>query len=406
MRSRSWSNGFTRAWCTISLLGCGALAAQQPAAAPAAPSGKSPAVALLDASEAAQWNWAKDMGWQIILPKAGSASATGIDAQVQALAAGVQDAIANANADPAQIFLAGHAATTPAVFYAVSRMPDAWTAAIAVGGSPQPAIDSGRIFSGNFQNTPILWAGVSDADESLAGNLKKSGMNVEWRKATEMTSSAASQWLLAHKRDPIPSAVNCETSSPAFAKCFWIQVMRFDVNEKNDVLPTTLVPPTLVSMLDVGQFSYPRNDPGPGILVSALPEKYDGPLKAGDRIVELDGRPIENAALFEEMMRAVTETRDAVIMVQRAGARQRVDTRVIAPKKPNVVSARVEGKFDAEEKEITLISRAVAEVRVTIPQHWVPATFNWNGLPLDQLKTGGCLALHIENETLKAEKCD
>ena len=406
MKSRSWSKGFTRVWCTISLLGSAALAAQQPAAAPAAQSGKTPAIALMDGSEAAQWNWAKDKGWLIVVAKAGSAPAAGIDGQVQALAAAVQDAVANGNADPARIYLAGHAGTTPAVFYAVSRMPDAWTAAIAVGGSPQPAIDSGRIFASNFQSTPILWAGVSDADEALAGNLKKAGMNVDWRKATEVTPASASEWLLAHKREPVPAAVDCETSSPAFARCFWVQVTRFDVKEKNDVLPTTLLAPTMIATLDVGQFSYSRTDTGAGVLVSALPDKYDGPLKVGDRIVALDGKPIDNPGMLEEMLRAVEETRDAVIMIDRGGARQRVETRVVAPKRPNVVSARVQGKFDAEQKEITLITRAVGDVRVTIPQYWLPATFNWNGLPLDELKTGGCLALHVENELLKADKCD
>ena len=104
-------------------------------------------------------------------------------------------------------------------------------------------------------------------------------------------------------------------------------------------------------------------------------------------------------------MKSIADSRDAVVTVQRGTARQRVETRIVAPKRPSVVSARAQGKFDAEEREIAIVSRAVSEMRVTIPAHWVPATLNWNGLPLDELKEPGCLALHVQNEILKAEKC-
>jgi predicted esterase len=368
----------------------------------AAPAGKMPVLALFDAGDAPQWSWAKDLGWQFI----SAGAETNVDARVQALAAAVQKAVADSNADPARIYLAGRASLTPAVFYAVSRMPDAWTAAIAIGGSPQPALDSNRVFAGNFQNTPILWAGVSADDEALAKWLKSAGLNVEWRQAKELTPAAASQWLLGHRRDAFPAAIDCETASPAFARCFWAQLTRFDVNERNDVLPTTLIAPPAAATLEAGPFNYPRDDAGPGVLVSALPDKYQGPLRPGDRIVELDGRPIENAARYEEIMRAITETRDAVIMAQRGADRQRIETRVVAPKRAAVVTARVQGKYDAEEKEITLITRAVAELRVTIPPAWVPGTLNWNGLSLEEIKTPGCLALHTENEALKTDKCD
>ena len=52
---KNWSNGFGRACATISLLLC-PLAAQQ---------SKAPAVALLDAADAVQWqNWTGELGWR------------------------------------------------------------------------------------------------------------------------------------------------------------------------------------------------------------------------------------------------------------------------------------------------------------------------------------------------------
>ena len=65
MISRNSPNEFVRA-CTISLLFCWSLAAQsQPT--------KPPAIALLDAADAAQWqNWTRELGWQVIAPAQGS----------------------------------------------------------------------------------------------------------------------------------------------------------------------------------------------------------------------------------------------------------------------------------------------------------------------------------------------
>ena len=124
---------------------------------------KTPAFALLDGADAAQWQtWAKGAGWQVIAP-AGVAADAAIDVRVQALAAAVEDAIRGSGVDAAHVYLAGRGGAAGAVFYGVSRLPDVFAAAFALGGSPQDAIDSGRIFTANFTNTPILWAGPAKA---------------------------------------------------------------------------------------------------------------------------------------------------------------------------------------------------------------------------------------------------
>ena len=79
MTSRNWPNEFVRACATISLLLCWPLAAQT----------KAPAIALLDAGDAVQWqNWTREAGWQVIAP-AGAPGAD-IDSRVRALAAAVE----------------------------------------------------------------------------------------------------------------------------------------------------------------------------------------------------------------------------------------------------------------------------------------------------------------------------
>ena len=61
------------------------------------------------------------------------------------------------------------------MFYTISRMPDLWAAGIAIEGSPQPAIDTDRLFAANFNNAPVLWASKGEGDEALAAKLKTPG---------------------------------------------------------------------------------------------------------------------------------------------------------------------------------------------------------------------------------------
>lgn len=369
----------------------------------AQPPAKTPAFAILDAADSAQFEtWAKSAGWQVILATAPSTAA--IDVRVQSLAAAVQDAIRNHAADPARIYLAGRGASSAAVFYAVSRLPDLFSAAFAVGPSPQPAIDTGIVFTANFTNTPIFWAGTGQNDPALAAKWKAAGLNLEFHYATGLTMGAVFQWLAAHTRQDFPAEIDCETSSIAFNGCYWVQMVRFDAREKNDVLPTSALPAGSVAWLDLGGFAYKPGDPGPGVPVT-LPPKYDGPLKAGDRILELDGKPIENAEAFDNAMRAMTEQRDAVVLVARGAERRRIETRILLPQRSHTVTARVQAQYLAGESEIRAVSRAVAELQVTIPAFWVPVTLYWNGLPLGEIKTPGCQSLTVRNELLHSEPC-
>src|SRR5690348_669677 len=154
MKSKRWRKEFALACVAINL----AFAA-----------GERPAVALIDSADAPQWQaWTKDLGWQVISAPSTSPE---IDARVQALAAAVQDAIAQSGVDPARVYLAGRGDSAAAVFYTISRVPDLWAAGVALGGSPQPAVDSDRLFTANFTNTPVLWISNGPEDEALAKKL-------------------------------------------------------------------------------------------------------------------------------------------------------------------------------------------------------------------------------------------
>jgi hypothetical protein len=385
MRSRSWPSAFAAAYAIISGL---------PAAA------QTPAIALVDPADAPQWQaWTKELGWKIVT----GAAADNPDTRVLALATAVREAIAQ-GADPARIYLAGRGAASAAVFYTISRVPDLWAAGLAIEGSPQPAIDTGRVYAANFRNAPVLWITKEQAD---ATKFKDAGLNLEWRSAAGLAPAAVFEWLAKHRRDPFPPQVDCETTSPQFARCYWIEMTKFDPAERNDVLATTRLEGSQPASLDLGGFGYKPDEPGPGVLVSYLPEKYSGPLKLNDRIVALDGRQIENPKRYLEMMSKYTESRPAVATVLRGKDRVRLETFVVVPKREAVVSARVEGEFVAAEREVQIISRTVKEMRVTIPPEWAQdARLSWNGLALEKIEQPGCVLLTIEKELLRARKCE
>ena len=399
MISRNSPNEFVRA-CTISLLLCWPLAAQsQPPAATA-----KPAVALVDSADAVQWqNWTRELGWQVIAPAA--APGADIDTRVRALAAAVEAAIQNGSVDPARVYIAGRGDAAAAVFYAVSRVPDLWAAAAVLGGSPKPALDTNRIFTANFTLVPVLWIAGDDA-KPMVEKLTAAKLNLEWQPASNGANAAGIfTWLAQHKREAFPLSIDCETNSPTFARCYWIQPVKFDANERNDVLPATRIPGGTGAALDLGGFAFKPDDPGPGVLVTSLAEKYSGPLKAGDRLIALDGKPLAGGRQYLELMEKVTDEKPAVVTVQRGKDRIRVETRIVLPRRDTGVTSRVEAQYLPAEKEIQIVSRTITEMRVTVPPEWLPATLLWNGLTLENLKDAGCWALSVEKELLRAEKC-
>jgi len=400
MRSRNWPGKFALVCATISLHAI----AQQPTLTPA--SSLVPAIALVDAADAPQWQaLVKAAGWRVITGGVPSGSADSPDARVQTLAAAVAQATRD-GVDPARVYLAGRGAATAAVFYTISRVPDLWAAAIGIDGSPQPAIDTDRLFAANFTKVPVLWIGRADADPGLAAKLQDAGLSLEFRPATGVNNQAVLDWLSRHHRDAFPSEIDCETNAPAFASCYWVQMSKFDPEERNDMLATTRIAAAASASLNLGAFSFKPDEPGPGLLVNGLPDRYNGPLKAGDRIVALEGRPVENARAYLDAMAKYTEERPIVATVQRGKERIRIETRVVLPRKDAMVTARVQAKYLPADRELQIVTRTVQEMRVTIPPQWAAETrLYWNGLALEKIEGPGCYVLSEESELLHATRC-
>jgi hypothetical protein len=410
MTSKNWLRRSARACGIISLLAASGAWAEHaaPPAQAAAESSPVPAVALLDSADQAQWQtWTANLGWRVITPvfPDGTAPNPAIDVRVQALAATVSAAIQSGAVDAAHVYLAGRGEAAPAVFYTISRVPDLWAAGLALGGSPRPAIDTGRIFAVNFSHTPVLWISQNEEDRAVADSLKSEGLNLEWRQSEGLSNTAIFDWLTQHRRPAFPAEIDCETNSPNFARCYWIQMDKFDMGERNDVLGGTFLRPANPATLELGTFSFDRDDPGPGLLLN-LPEKYSGPLKKGDRLIAIDGKPIPNAHEYTALMARTTGEKQVAVMVQRGKDRVRVETRIVVPRIDVPFTARVQAQYVAADNDIQIVSRTVKELRVTVPPQWAQgARLYWNGLSLENIATPGCLKLVVDKELLHAEKC-
>jgi hypothetical protein len=399
---RSWRTESGLACVTISLL------AVLPAAGASA--GK-PTIVLIDPEDRPQWQtWLASLptgsGWQIVTPNI--SPNTPIDPRVQAVEAAAREAVKNGSADPSHLYLAGRNEAAAAVFYTISRVPDLWASAVALGSSPQPAIDTGRIYGANFTLVPVLWVSSGPGDRELAARLGEQGLKIEWRSGEKFSVGALFAWLGIHAREEFPASIDCETNSPTFASCYWIRMTKLDAAERNDVLLSSRIAPVIKPALDLGAFGYKPEDPGPGILIATLPEKYNGRLKIGDRIVELNGRPIADSKAYSAMMAEFKEEKPVSVMVERGKEKFRLETSVVLPTRAPGVTARVEAGFDPGERVIQIVSRAVVQMQVTVPPQWTPSELNWNGVPVGKIAGSQgrrCFLLRIEEELENAEPC-
>jgi hypothetical protein len=317
-------------------------------------------------------------GWRIVRPEIATLAPPWTDAGLKAAAAAVPAG--------ARAFLIAEHELSPAAFYAASRTPDIWTAAVAVGGSPRAAIATNRLFGANTQITPVLWIAEAAEAELFAPRLRQANFRVEVRNSA--TAGDVVLWLRSQQRDAFPDVADCETGNPQFGRCFWVEMTSFDAKRRNDVLNSTRVHPGSGAYLDLGGFGYDAKAPGPGVLVSWLPEKYSGPLQTGDRIVAVAGKDIRNAQGYIELMDAQVDSRAAAVIVLRGKERKRIETRIVLPPREETVTARVQARYLPETREILLITRQVSGLRVTVPEAWSGAGASWNGQDLGKLDAG------------------
>ncbi len=300
------------------------------------------------------------------------------------------DVTRRAGSDPLRVYLSGDAA---GVFYAVAREPHLWAAALALSGNPKPAIDTNRLFAANAQLVPLLWATSAADDDPAVRRLTVAGFRFERRDPAKLTVDQALDFLAANRREPYPSKIDCETGSGAFPRCYWLEITKFDPARRNDVLRSSRVIPGSGASLALGGFGFDVSAAGPGVAVGWLPPNYTGPLKLGDRVLALRGKPIADAHDYVQRMDGAMEEGPATVTVGRGKERLRLETRVVLPKREETITARVQTEFSIESHDLFIVSRNIAELRLEAPDAWLPIQVNWNGREFGKLEAAGCYLL-------------
>jgi hypothetical protein len=343
---------------------------------------------------------AAEAKWNLVVPFIAGVSDQAVKA-VEAVVADAKKRIPGVDED--RIYLAGQGASTPEVFYNVSRQPDLWAAALAIQGSPLQAINTFRLFGANTKEAPLLWIAPAPEVDMYRKKLTDAGFNFESR--PEASVEQVFQWLAKHRRAAFPLSVDCETGNPAFARCYWIEMTKFDPKKRNDVLKSARVVPGSGASMAIGPFGFDPLAEGPGALVAWLPPNYHGPLKLNDRIVSVAGKELRDGREYAQYMDTIEDEKPVAILVQRGKERVRLETRIVLPKREEVITARIQGRYLPDQKELLIISRAVTQARIRIPAEWTPLSVSWNGLDVMKAESAGCWTLSIEKDTPEAAKC-
>ena len=344
---------------------------------------------------------AAQRGWE--LAPLGEAQA-GDDA-VRRIAGAVAEAGKRRAIDPARTYIAGLGPSAAAAFYAVSRRPDLWTAALAAGDNIEPAIETNRLFGANAHLIPMLWLVSPQGQDELQTvrvKLTAKGFDLELR-ATPMTVEQAFDWLAGHQRYPYPPKIDCETGSPEFARCYWLEITRFDAAARNDVLLSSRIAPGPGAHLAFGPFGFDADAPGPGVVVGWLPPNYSGPLQLADRIVSVGGTAIQDGHAYVQFMAGQKDERGLGVVVERAKKRVRLETRIALAKRGEGFTAHARAEFLMDTREMLVITRGATEFRLDLPPFWVPCAINWNGNDAGRAGSEGCW---LVSSGAAARKCE
>src|SRR6185436_20940809 len=117
-------------------------------------------------------------GWNCAMPFVAGVSDGAVRA-VQLVVADIQKRLPKV--DETRVYLAGIGASTPEVFYTLTRSPDVWAAALAIQGSPAQAINSYKLYGANTQAAPLLWIAPAAEADLFRPKLSTAAFNFETR---------------------------------------------------------------------------------------------------------------------------------------------------------------------------------------------------------------------------------
>jgi hypothetical protein len=318
-----------------------------------------PLLVTLDAWEG--WKPATaERGWQWMTFEQDACN----DTAVKALEAQIAQ---RPDVDRSRVYLLGRGDSAACAFYAVSRLPDLWTAAVAVGGDPARAIETNRLFAANLSMVPMLWVVKPDS-------MRRKIPGVEERE--QATIKDALDFFASKQRDQWPLKIDYETGSTKFLRCFWLEITKVDVTKRNDAVPISRISPGTGARLAPGSF------------------------KPDDKILAINGKDPK------EFLEEARQEKDVAVMVQRGKDRVRVAAKVVIPVREEGLTVRIQAEVQPESKEILLLSRGITGLKLNLPERWAPATANWNGQGSVKMETPGCYLLGGNGTTVTVAPCN
>lgn len=346
-------------------------------------------------------------GWHLLLPWTEGKFSFHSEEGLRSLRIVLQDFTSKHRVDARRVYLVGHGDGAPAVFAAISRMPDRWTAALAIGGDATHAIETNRLFAGNAAEIPLLWLYEENRAPVLRSAIRRlevAGLKGRFEAASEFRVQQAVEWLREHQSPALPTTIDYETGSQEFRQSYWAEIHRFDFTQRNDVLASTRVNPGTGAFLRLGGFGYDPEGVGPGVPVKWLPPNYKGPLQLEDCIVSIGGKMLQDAAHYAEIMEGQRESRDVGIILLRKGKNLRIETRIVIPQREETETARIVAEYLPEGKEILVVTRGVGSALLNVPAAWAPVRLNWNGMDVVPGASAGCWLLEAEPDQHSVRK--
>jgi hypothetical protein len=101
----------------------------------------------------------------------------------------------------------------------------------------------------------------------------------------------------------------------------------------------------------------------------------------------------EDAASYASLLDGMTEEKGVAVLVQRGKERLRLETKIVIPKREEALTARVQAEYFSDDNEVLVITRQIGELRLDLPEYWIPAHLNWNGNAMGTANKPGCWML-------------
>jgi hypothetical protein len=97
----------------------------------------------------------------------------------------------------------------------------------------------------------------------------------------------------------------------------------------------------------------------------------------------------------------MTEEKGVAVLVQRGKERLRLETKIVVPKREEALTARVQAEYLPDDKDVLVITRQIGELRLDLPEYWIPAHLNWNGNDMGTADKPGCWVLNAGTTAAK-----